>query len=161
MIAGLKDIEFVENNTDYDEIYQSMKPDKRNMLVLDDQMTEAKSNADPLSNLFVKGSHHRSITVVLMLQNMFEKGMRTASLNTQYIVLLKNPRDKSQIGKLADQLMPSNRRFLVNVYDDATKLPHSHLVLDFQQSTSEEMRFWALSQDKVARVYVSDTYSLT
>jgi hypothetical protein len=96
-----------------------------------------------------------------MLQNMFEKGMRTASLNTQYIVLLKNPRDKIQIGKLADQLMPSNRRFLVNVYDDATKLPHSHLVLDFQQSTSEEMRFWALSQDKVARVYVSDTYSLT
>jgi len=34
-------------------------------------------------------------------------------------------------------------------------------VLDFQQSTPEVMRFWAMSQDKVARVYVPDTYSLT
>ena len=129
--------------------------------MLDDQMTEAKSHADHLANRLVKGSHHRNITVVLMLQNMFEKGMRTASLNTQYMVLLKNPRDRSQIGKLADQLMPNNRRFLVNVYEDATKLPHSHLVLDFQQSTADVMRFWAMSQDKVARVYVPDTYSLT
>ena len=161
LIVGLKDIEFVKDNTDYAEIYQSMKPDMRNMLVLDDQMTEAKSHADHLANLFVKGSHHRNITVVLMLQNMFEKGMRTASLNTQYMVLLKNPRDRSQIGKLADQLMPNNRRFLVNVYEDATQLPHSHLVLDFQQSTEEVMRFWAMSQDKVARVYVPETYSLT
>jgi hypothetical protein len=160
LIAGLKDIEFVKDNTDYEEIYKSMKPNMRNMLVLDDQMTEAKSHADHLANLFVKGSHHRNITVVLMLQNMFEKGMRTASLNTQYMVLLKNPRDRSQIGKLADQLMPNNRRFLVNVYDDATQLPHSHLVLDFQQNTPEEMRFWAMSQDKVARVYVPESYSL-
>lgn len=161
LIAGLKSIEFVKDDTDYEEIYKSMNPNCRNMLVLDDQMTEAKCHADGLSNLFVKGSHHRNITIVLMLQNMFEKGMRTASLNTQYMVLLKNPRDRSQIGKLADQLMPNNRRFLVNAYDDATQLPHSHLVLDFQQNTPEVMRFWAMTQDKIARVYVPEGYSLS
>lgn len=162
LIVGLNEIEFVKDNTDYEEIYNAMSPSKRNMLVLDDQMTEAKSNADHLANLFVKGSHHRNITVILMLQNMFEKGMRTASLNTQYMVLLKNPRDRSQIGKLADQLMPNNRRFLVNAYEDATQLAHSHLILDFQQDTPEELRFYAQVQGEAgaARVYVPDDYCL-
>lgn len=161
LIPGIPDIEFVKDDTDYEKIYENMSASKRNMLVLDDQMTEAKSNADFLANLFVKGSHHRNITIVLMLQNMFEKGMRTASLNTQYMVLLKNPRDRSQIGKLADQLLPGNRRFVVDAYEDATKLPHSHLVLDFEQDTPEEMRFWAMTQDKVARLYVPESYSLS
>lgn len=159
-LVGLRAIEFVRDNTDYEEIYKTMSPTVNNMLVLDDQMTEAKGNADHLANLFVKGSHHRSITVVLMLQNMFEKGMRTASLNTQYMVLLKNPRDRSQIGKLADQLMPTNRRFLVNVYEDATKMPHSHLILDFRQDTPEELRFCALTQTEVSHAYVPDDYVL-
>lgn len=157
-LGRLRTIEFVRDNTDYAAIYQAMNPTQANMLVLDDQMTEAKGNADSLANLFVKGSHHRNITVVLMLQNMFEKGMRTASLNTQYMVLLKNPRDRSQIGKLADQLMPNNRRFLVDAYEHASRAPHSHLVLDFRQDTPEPLRVIANVQDKVSYLYVPSDY---
>lgn len=160
-LGRVRKIEFVKDSTDYDEIYETLNPKTANMLVIDDQMTEAKKNADHLANLFVKGSHHRNVTVVLMLQNMFEKGMRTASLNTQYMVLLKNPRDRSQIGKLADQLMPNNRRFLVDVYEDATARPHSHLILDFKQDTPEELRFVASAQDKVTHVYVPTDYVLS
>lgn len=159
-LGSLRHIDFVKDDTDYETMYKTMDPNTRNLLVLDDQMTEAKGNADHLANLFVKGSHHRNITVVLMLQNMFEKGMRTASLNTQYMVLLKNPRDRSQIGKLADQLAPNNRRFLVNAYEDATKMPHSHLILDFRQDTPEVLRMYACALDTIARVYVPDSYVL-
>lgn len=159
-LGHLRNIEFIKDDTDYEAIYKTMDAKTTNLLVLDDQMTEAKGNADHLANLFVKGSHHRSITVVLMLQNMFEKGMRTASLNTQYMVLLKNPRDRSQIGKLADQLAPNNRRFLVNAYEDATKEPHSHLIIDFRQDTQDLLRLYAFALDKVARVYVPEDFVL-
>lgn len=160
LMGTVRKIEFVKDNIDYESIYDAMEPDMVNMLVLDDQMTEAKKNLDHLSNLFVKGSHHRNITVVLMLQNMFEKGMRTASLNTQYMVLFKNPRDLSQISKLAEQLAPHNRKFIIDSYMDATKEPHSHLVLDLQQETPEIMKLLACTNSKTLRVYTRADYDL-
>jgi hypothetical protein len=47
--------------------------------------------------LFVEGSHHRNLSVACIMQNAFSKGKenRTMSINTQYIVLFKNPRSRS------------------------------------------------------------------
>jgi hypothetical protein len=39
--------------------------------------------------------------------------MRTVSLNSHYLVLFKNPRDKLQIRNLTTQMHPSNAKFLV------------------------------------------------
>jgi len=64
------------------------------LLVIDDLMDEV---GDSVVNLFTKGSHHRNVSVVLMVQNLFYKNkhVRTISLNAHYIVLFKNPRDAS------------------------------------------------------------------
>ena len=77
------------------DLYNSFSPEKRNLLVLDDQLIEA-AKSDQVEKYFVQGSHHRNLTIALITQNIFEKGkaMRTSNLNTQYLVVYKNPRDK-------------------------------------------------------------------
>jgi len=61
-----------------------------------------------VSQLFTKESHHRNISLVLFTQNMFHQGpsSRDISLNRKYIVVFKNPRDKSQIVHVARQVYP-------------------------------------------------------
>ena len=62
------------------------------------------------------------------------------SLNSNYIVLFKNPRDKAQVTFLARQVFPHKPKILQQAYNDATRQPHSYLLLDFQQSTPENRR---------------------
>jgi hypothetical protein len=84
------------DNTDYLDVSQ------RNLIVLDDLM--AQSGKDKrISDLFTKGSHHRNLSIIYIVQNIFHQGkeMRNISLNAHYIVLFKSPRDKQQISMLA------------------------------------------------------------
>jgi hypothetical protein len=54
-----------------------------------------------------KGIHHRIISIILITQNLFHQGRycRDISLNTKYLVLLKNVRDKNQFSHLARQFI--------------------------------------------------------
>ena len=63
-----------------------------------------------IMNMFTVGSHHRNISVLFLMQNIFQKGThaRTISTNTQYMVLFKNARDQTQIRTLALQIFPTN-----------------------------------------------------
>lgn len=111
------------------------------LVILDDLMQEA-GNAKEIANLFTKGSHHKNMSVVMIVQNLFHQGktMRTISLNAHYLILFKNPRDASQIRYLANQLFPGQTNFLVEAYKQATSRPHGYLVLDLTQSTVDERR---------------------
>ena len=57
--------------------------------VIDDFGEEAKNNR-AISSLYTRGSHHRGITVIQILQNLFlpSRESRTRSLNVHYFVLL-------------------------------------------------------------------------
>ena len=78
------------------------------LIVLDDLMDSAYSTK--VSQLFTKGSNHRNICLVLIIQNLFHQGPSSLdiSLNSKYIVVFKNPRDKTQIVHLARQVYPEN-----------------------------------------------------
>lgn len=67
-----------------------------------------------MTTLFTKGSHHMKLSVIFIVQNLFDnaKEMRTINVNTSYFVLLKNPRDKSQIEYLGKQMLPGKKGFL-------------------------------------------------
>ena len=111
------------------------------MVVVDDLMTEAE-DSKLVTALFTKVSHHQHVTVIFLTQNLFQKGAqsRTRSLNASYIVLMKNPRDASQIRHLAAQIYPQNPKFLINVYADAIRAPYSYLLLDLRQETLDKLR---------------------
>ena len=95
-----------------------------------------------MSNLFTKGSHHRNITVVYIVQNVFDKGKvhRTISLNSDYIVLFKNPRDQGQVRSVAQQVFPNQVKFFMSAFQDATQRHHGYLLLDLHPQTPEEVR---------------------
>ena len=111
----------------------------RVLLIIDDLMNEADQS---VCDLFTKLSHHRSVSVVFITQNLFHKNkfVRTMNLNTHYIVMFKNPRDASQVAVLARQMYPGKSRFVVEAFQDATKKPHGYLLIDLRPETDDAYR---------------------
>lgn len=121
---------------------EDFDPSKNNLVILDDLMTECE-NDPSISNLFTVDSHHKNISVILITHNIFSKGKhtRTISLNSHYMILFNNPRDRSQINHLARQMYPKNSKFLVEAYDDAVdNKPHGNLLIDLKQGTDKNLR---------------------
>ena len=150
----LPNIEFIKDMNS--GLYEGLDPQVRNLVVIDDQMTEAGDSKD-LCKFFTKGSHHRNLSVVYIVQNLFDKGrsQRTVSLNTQYMILFKNPRDQGQIDALGRQMYPNTKRFLSSVFADATSKPYGYLVIDLRPETPDNFRLRSnvLPIDKETVVY--------
>ena len=108
------------------------------MLIIDDQQLEAL-NSKVIADLFTKFSHHKNITTILILQNLFHQGKysRDISLNTHYFVLFKNQRDINQVKVLGNQLGISN--LLLDSYFDATKDPFAYLLIDISPKSDKEL----------------------
>ena len=75
---------------------------KRNLIVFHNQMIDAGKDKR-IVNLFTRGPHHQNLSVIYFVQNLFHQGKdsRSISLNSHYLVLFKNPRDKLQVLTLA------------------------------------------------------------
>ena len=104
-----------------------------NLIILDDMMDVA-SKDEKVAQLFTRGRHD-NLSIIYLTQNLFHKNQRSISLNSDYMVIFKNPRDQSQIFNLAKQFMPTNSKFLTWAYQDATEKPHSYLLLDLTPTT--------------------------
>ena len=128
---------------------------KRNVVVLDDLMAETDGR---VTDLFTKKSHHSNTSVIYLVQNLFpkHKESRTISLNAQYMVVFKNPRDASQVTHLAKQMYPGCVKFVQDAFKDATSVPYVYLLVDLKQDTPEDMRLRIiiLPDDTVQYVYV-------
>ena len=71
----------------------------KTLLVIDDLMSETD---DSVTEIFTKSSHHSTVSVLSLSQNLFFSGKQNKAmgLNTHYMVLFRNPRDASQISVL-------------------------------------------------------------
>merc|ERR1712179_117733 len=92
---------------------------------------------------FIEGSHHKNASVFILVQNFFSqmKGLRTLSLNAHYLILMRNPRDNSQIMPIARQIDPNNIHAFLKMFRKATINPYSYLLIDVRQETVNELRF--------------------
>ena len=135
MYAAIPDVEFIEGLPDM----KSFDGKERTLIILDDLMSDTDKS---ISDLFTKGSHHRNISVLHLVQNLFDKNKhtRTINLNAHYLFIFKNPRDASQISHLAKQMYPGHGRFLQEVFKDATSKAYGYLLIDLKQETPEHMR---------------------
>ena len=102
IFSQFEGVEFNEGLPSLDEF----KGDKHSLVIIDDLMHETN---DVVTKLFTRVSHHTNTSVIYITQNIFHpsKENRTITLNTQYLVLFKNVRDKSQISYLARQMYPN------------------------------------------------------
>jgi GTPase SAR1 family protein len=113
--------------------------DNGSLLIFDDIMTDISTDFE---NMFCNLSHHENASIIFLTQNLFykNKSFRTMSLNSHYMVLMKNDRDKQQISILARQFSPNNSNFIIQAYEEATKNPYDYLLLDFRPSTPQNLR---------------------
>ena len=132
-------LEFV-HGTDF-QILNGIQQNEINLVIIDDLMSEA-AQSKKISNIFTQESHHRNLSLILIVQNFFNHGkeMRTISLNAHYLVLYKNPRDKTQVRTISYQIFPTNPKFLGNLFEHATSSPYSYLIIDLHPETREEHR---------------------
>ena len=132
-----KNIEYREGLPQFSDFSSDNKP---KLIILDDLQKESSSSI--IVDLFTKGSHHWNLSVIFVTQNLFYQGrnQRTITLNASYLVIFKNPRDRSQISHMARQVYPENPKFLQEAYYDATTKPHGYILLDLKQDTQELFR---------------------
>lgn len=131
-------IEFNHGLYDIDLINEKVN----NMIILDD-LTHLCEKDESVLNLFTTDSHQKNISVFLLTQNLFSRGkyFRTISLNSHYIILTNNPRDRLQIMSLAKQMFPNKSKYLVETYYDATSMgKYGYLFVDLTQTTLDENR---------------------
>ena len=133
--SEMEGVEFVQGLPDVDKLTPGLK----HLIIIDDLMTETNSD---VATLFTKKSHHRDISVMYIVQNVFHqtKDHRNISLNAHYMVLFKNPRDYSQINKLGQQMFPHRGKDFPEAYKRATFEPYGYLLVDLKQDTDEEVR---------------------
>ena len=146
LYAVMEGVEFHQGLPDIEDLESCL-------VILDDMMSQLGGE---VTEVFTQGSHHRQVSVIAVVQNIFHqsKHQRTMSLNTHYMILLKNPRDASQIQHLARQMYPQNPRFLVDVFNRVTSLkPFSYLFLDLKQETPESLRLRANVLEEEERLY--------
>ena len=120
MLKTIPNIMFVEGVPG--DLETLINPSIRNLVVIDDLMHEL-SNDQRMTNLFTKGCHHRNLSVIFILQNMFHRGkeLRDMSLNSHYLVVFKSPRDSSQVNHLARQVFPGRVKYMQEAFEDATQ----------------------------------------
>ena len=111
------------------------------IVVLDDLMAESVNNST-LMGIFTERSHHQKISVILLMQNLYQQGKGSVSIqrNAQFLVLFKNPRDRSQIKTLAMQMFPDKWRKFLEKFEHETNKPRGKVILDFSSDTSDENR---------------------
>lgn len=122
-----------------------------NSIVIFDDLQSRVNEIEPY---FTKYAHHKKISCIYITQNLFLKSNRTVTLNSLYIIMMKNTRDASQISTLAAQISPQNSKWLVKTYHDVTgNKPHSYLMFDFHQLTPDKF----MIRDNII-AHMSDTH---
>ena len=58
------------------------------------------------------------------------KESRTISLNSQYVVVFKNPRDVSQMTTLAKQMYPGRVKFVQEAFAETTSTHNGYILVD-------------------------------
>ena len=130
---GVNFIEGLPTQSFIDDI----SPEHNNLIIIDDQQQTAL-NSSLIADIFTKYSHHKKLTIILVLQNLFHQGKfaRDISLNTHYFILFKNQRDINQIKILGNQL--GLGKHLYESYMEATKTPYSYLLVDLTPNSINE-----------------------
>ena len=132
LIQGLPSLQDVK---EYTESHQQ----NGSIVVIDDFAHEVNND---IVQLFTVYRHHGNCSVILLSQNLFDqnKNFRPISLNSQYISVFKNPRDKAQIHSFAKQFCPTNPNYIVKSFEAATKAPYTYMFFDNHQTTPDHLR---------------------
>jgi hypothetical protein len=110
------------------------------IVVLDDLMTEV-SKSDDAAAAFTRTSHHRNISLIILVQNFYFKNLRTITLQCGYLCLMKNPRDSSFLACLGRQMNGGKRNVVMEIaFKECMSKPYGYLFVDLSQEQNDLYR---------------------
>jgi len=126
----------LQNGRDFDVV-----PGENTLIIIDDQMDTALSDKK-IQNLFTKGVHHRSISVILITQDLYpqEKCARTIRRNATYLIVFRSPTFQLQVQCMGRQLYPQFKGFLQSAYTSATKFPYTYIFINLHPTCHNDIR---------------------
>ena len=106
------------------------------MVIIDDLVLSTNKSA---AETFIYGSHHMSISLFFLTQNLFYncEFFRTMSKNSHYLMIFKNQRNFSQVMTIARQAGLTKR--VKNAYKRACRLERGFIVLSYAPELPEEI----------------------
>ena len=124
------------------EIVERQNLTGQTLLIVDDLADTVDGKL--LSSIFVRMSHHRGISIILLLNNLYYRGlghhMRDISLNAQHLVVFSSARDQGTILTLARQMYGPKFRLLTESYNEATSHPYGYLMITTRANTPEALK---------------------
>ncbi|KAF7636007.1 hypothetical protein Mgra_00004588 [Meloidogyne graminicola] len=108
------------------------------LLILDDLLLSIDEKY--LSELFTKKSHHQNFAIIFVTQNLFERKIKVARQNSQYIVLMRSPNAMLSIRNIGVQLFPRQLDYFLDAYKQATSQPYGYLLIDMHASSDPLLR---------------------
>lgn len=112
--------------------------EKPAVLYLDDLMLHAKDLY--LQDLFTKKIHHKNLSVVFLVQNAFDKNIRVARLNSQYLVFMRAPNMALQLRNIGSQLFPGMLHYFLDAARKALSKAYTYLLVDNHPRTDDRLR---------------------
>jgi len=135
--------------------------DMPSLLILDDLMHEAGKKGD-VGAAFTRTSHHRNVSLIILVQNFFHKNLREITSNCHYIVLMKNPRDSQFVACLGRQMNGGKKNEAMDeAYKECMSKPYGYLFIDLTQSQDDLFRIRNNVFPEGASVFVNDTATST
>jgi hypothetical protein len=104
------------------------------LLILDDLLLAIDEKY--LNQLFTAKSHHQNFGIVFVTQNLFDKKIRIARQNAQYIVLMRSPNAMLSIRNIGVQLFANQLPFFLDSYKLATAEPYGYLLIDLHAASN-------------------------
>lgn len=125
---------------DWKDIFAAYPRNIPKIVVFDDYLDEV---GPALTYLFTVLTHHHRCFTIFLSQTLFDRknDLRTLSINTQYMVLFNNPRDRMSVSQLAKQVFPGKVGLLNQAYRKVTSgRGYGYLLLDFHQRQDDRLR---------------------
>ena len=111
---------------------------KNALIILDDLMLNLSTNF--LTHLFTRKLHHKQLGCIFLTQNLFEKNLKVARDNSQYIVLMNSPSAARSIRTLGSQLFPRQLDYFLSAYKSACSKKFGYLFIDLAPSSDPTLR---------------------
>ena len=124
------------------------------LLVIDDLILSTNKE---VAEMFILGSHHRSISLFYLTQNIFPNCnlFRLMSANAHYFVIFQNQRNFRQVMTLARQIFVGNDvKRIIEAYKRAGETPRGFIVLSFSPLLPRELTVVTDWWDKCPSVYL-------
>jgi len=145
-VYGIYQIKFDEYaKIDPDVSFHSTIPvvekKENSLFIFDDYQSNLSTEINKTFTDFItRECHHNSVSVIYTLQNAYIKNLRTASLNTTYMIFFNQIRDQTTIHQIARQMFPSKTNFLIEAYQYCTQKPRGYIFIDMHVLQNPKFR---------------------